>query len=99
MLIGTWGLFYAWLNFADEVDALSASVRCGKVYLGGFTYWIFLLYAAVQTVIYVLPLSVRELNSSRIVLVLLLWIFTNRRLAAFEENAKKQMMLYVETDE
>ena len=99
MLIGTWGLFYGWLSFAEEVDALSASVRCGKVYLGGFTYWIFLLYAAVQTVIYVLPLSVRELNSSRIVLVLLLWIFTNRRLAAFEENAKKQMMLYVETDE
>lgn len=99
MLAGMCGLFYAWLSFADEVDALSASVRCGKVYLGGFTYWIFLLYAAVQTVIYVLPLAVRELNSARVVLVVLLWIFTNRRLAAFEENAKKQMMLYVKEDE
>ena len=94
MLAGTCLLFYAWLVFSGRVEELSASVRCGNVYLGGATYWMFVLYAAVQTVIYALPLAARELNSSRILLVVLIWIFTNRRLAAFEENAKKQMMLY-----
>ena len=95
MLVGTCLLFYTWLTFSHRLDDLSASVRCGNVYLGGATYWLFVLYALVQTVIYVLPLSVRELNTFRVILVFLFWVFTNRRLAAFEENAKKQMSLYL----
>lgn len=95
MLAGMLLLFYTWLSFSRETDAMSASLKCGSVYLGGLPFFLLALYAAVQTVIYALPLAARELNTPRILLVALIWIFTNRRLAAFEENAKKQMMLYL----
>lgn len=99
ILAGMMLLFYTWLSFSRETDALSASVKCGRLCLDGFPFLLLVLYAVVQTAIFALPLTVRELNTPRVLLVVLIWIFTNRRLAAFEENAKKQMMLYLPESE
>ncbi|MBQ2255011.1 MAG: hypothetical protein II325_07660 [Clostridia bacterium] len=96
MLLGMPLLLFAWMHFSREMDGLSASMASRRLFLDGLPYFAFALYAAVYTVIYTLPVALRELNTPRVLLVVLIWLLFNRRLAAFEEISKRYLSEHME---
>ena len=96
MLLGMPLLLFAWLHFSREMDGLSASMASRRLFLDGLPYFAFALYAAVYTVIFTLPVALRELNTPRVLLVVLIWLLFNRRLAAFEEISKRYLSEHME---
>jgi hypothetical protein len=47
-------------------------------------------------VIFTLPVALRELNTPRVLLVVLIWLLFNSRLAAFEEISKRYLSEHME---
>lgn len=85
-------LFLFWNAFSGEMEQAAEGLKCGKLYLTGVPYGLLVLYAAVQTAIYVVPLMLNFLSVIRILLVAGLWISTNRTLAAFEETVQRKLL-------
>lgn len=92
-VVGMGLLFCFWLFFAGRMDALSASLGCGALYLSGLPYVILVAFALAQSAIFVLPLTAGAFNFIRLALAAAFWLVINRRFAAFEENVREALSL------
>ncbi len=93
MLVCMTVLFCFWLLFAGEIDALSGSLGCGRLQFMGMPYGLLILYALLQSIVFILPLTSRVLTAPRLLFAAAFWVLVNRRLAAFEERAGEVLHL------
>lgn len=91
--VGMLLLLLLWLLFAARAERISAAMGCKGLGLSGLPYWLLVLYAMMQAVMFTLPLTGKFLVAPRLIAAVAFWWVSNRRFAAWEEQLQEVLSL------